>query len=166
MFRKITVLMGTLAVALATVAVAAGQEPGQTSTGSPNIEQKQQRRGVRRHARRGARLGRMRGLRELNLTEAQKQQAQSLIRSNFESNKAVREELMQLMQKRRQGALSETDQARARQLRQQLHESRKNARTQLATLLTEEQKLKLEERRKNRRERRERSGRRGPARPI
>jgi Spy/CpxP family protein refolding chaperone len=105
----------------------------------------------------------MRGLRRLNLTEAQKQQAQSIIRSNFESNKALHEELRQLSVKRRESTLSEADQTRARELRKQLHQSRENARTQLATILTEEQKTQLEERRKNRRERRERSGRRGRA---
>ncbi len=116
--------------------------------------------------RRRARLGTMRGLRALNLTDAQKQQAQSIIRSNFERNQAVREEFLQLVQKRRQGTLSETAQTRAQELRKQLQESRKTVRTQLATLLTDEQKSKLEERRKTRRERRERLGRRGMNRPI
>lgn len=164
MFRKMTVLVGSLAVALTTFVVAAGQEPQAPAAGSPNVQQQQRRRAARRYfLRRRARLGAMRGL---NLTDAQKQQAQSIIRSNFESNKAVREELVQLLQKRRQGTLSEAEQARARELRKQLQESRKNARTQLAGLLTEEQKAKLEERRKNRRERRERFGRRGMNRPI
>lgn len=163
--KKLTVLIGGLALTITSFVVAVGQEPhAPTTTGTPKVQQKQGRRGARRHfARRRARLGAMRGL---NLTDAQKQQAQSIIRLNFESNKAVREELVQLMQKRRQGTLSEAEQARARELRQQLQESRKNARTQLASLLTEEQKAKLEERRKHRRERRERFGRRGLNKPI
>lgn len=164
MLRKMTVLIGSLAVALTTFVVAAGQEPQAPKTGSPTVQQQQRRRAARRHfMRRRARLGAMRGLRSLNLTEAQKQQAQSIIKANFESNKAVRDELVQLMQQRRPGALSEAEQARARELRKQLQESRKNAHSQLASLLTEEQKAKLEERRKNRRER---SGRRGMNRPI
>lgn len=163
--KKLTVLIGGLALTLTSFVVAAGQETqAPATTGTPNVRQQQRRRGVRRHfARRRARMGAMRGL---DLTDAQKQQAQSIIRSNFEGNKAVREELMQLIQKRRQGTLSEAEQARAHELRQQLQESRKNARTQLASLLTEEQKAKLEERRKNRRERRERFGRRGLNKPI
>ena len=114
---------------------------------------------MRRRARAGA-------IRELNLTDAQRQQAQAIRRENFERNRAVREELKQLLQKRQQGTLSETDQARARELRRQLHESRRSTRAQIAGLLTEEQKTKLQEMRKNRRENRERFGRRGQNKPI
>lgn len=167
MLRKMTVLLGSLAVALATFVVAFGQEPQAPTTGSPNVQQQQRRRGARRHSmRRRAQRGAFGALRRLNLTDAQKQQAQSIVKANFESNKAVRDELVQLMQKRREGTLSEAEQARARELRKQLQESRKNVRTQLVTLLTDEQKTKLEETRKNRRERRERLGRRGMNRPI
>lgn len=167
MLRKMTVLLGSLAMALATFVVASGQEPQAQTTGSPNIQQQQRRRGVRRHSmRRRAQRGAFGALRRLNLTDAQKQQAQSIVKANFESNKAVRDELVQLMQKRRAGTLSEAEQARARELRKQLHESRKNVRTQLVTLLTDEQKTKLEETRKNRRERRERFGRHRTNKPI
>jgi len=168
MLRKMAIVIGSLAVMLATLAVAAAQETqAPVANGSPNVQQQQRRRGLKRHAaRRRARLSAARGLRNLNLTDAQKQQARSIMRSNLESNKAVREELRQLMLKRRQGTLSETDQARAQELRKQLQESRKNARTQLATLLTAEQRTQLQEMRKNRRERRERFGRKGPNRPI
>ena len=160
--RKITVLLGSLALALATFVVATGQETQAPATsGSPSTQQKREgRRAGRRHMRRRGQRGGVGALRRLNLTDAQKQQAQSIMKSNFENNRAVREELRQLMQKRRQGTLSEADQARVRELRNQLQESRKNARTQLSTLLTDEQKTKLEELRKNRRERRERFGRR------
>ena len=156
MLRKLSILAASLVVALTSLGVAAAQETqSPASNNKSGVQQPERRRALKRHlARRQARLGGARGLRQLNLTDAQRQQAQSIVRSSFESNKAVREELMQLMQKRREGTLSETDQARARELRQQLHESRKNARTQLATLLTEEQRAKLEERRKQRRERR------------
>ena len=111
--------------------------------------------------------GAFRAMRQLNLSDAQKQQAQSIVRANFESNKAVSDELQQLLQKRREGVtLGEVEQVRARELRKQLHESRKSARTQLSGLLTEEQKTQLEEMRKNRREKRERFGRRGQNKPI
>lgn len=166
MLRKITVLMASLAVALTTFVVAAGQEPQAPTTGTPNVQQQQRRRFGRRHMRRRAQRGAFGALRRLNLTDSQKQQAKSIVKASFESNKAVREELVQLMQKRRQGTLSEAEQARARELRKQLHESRKNVRTQLVTLLTDEQKSKLEETRKNRRERRERFGRHRANKPI
>jgi Spy/CpxP family protein refolding chaperone len=167
MLRKMTVLLGSLALALTTFVVAAGQQAQAPTTGTPSVQQQQRRRAARRHfMRRRAQRGAFGALRRLNLTDAQKQQAQSIIKANFESNKAGREELVQLMQKRRQGTLSEAEQARARELRKQLQESRKNARAQLAGLLTAEQRSQLEEMRKNRRERRERFGRRGMNRPI
>ncbi len=105
-------------------------------------------------------------MRELNLTDAQRQQAQAIRRENFERNRGVREELKQLLQKRQQGTLSDADRSRAMELRKQLQESRRSTRTQIAGLLTEEQKTKLQEMRKNRRENRERLGRREPNKPI
>jgi hypothetical protein len=109
---------------------------------------------------------RARLIRELNLTDAQKQEAQALRWANFERNRVVREELRQMLQKRRQGTLSEADRTRARELRQQLQQSRQNMRGQVARLLTEQQRTRLREIRKNGRENRERFGRRGPNRPI
>ena len=167
MLKKFTVLTGTAALVLTSFALAGAQEQQPGTTAAPG-SQRAQKRGMGRgmKGRRGQR-GAFRAMRQLNLTDAQKQQAQSIVRANFESNKAVREELRQLLQKRREGAtLGEVEQARARELRTQLHESRKNARLQLAGLLTEEQKSQLEERRKNRREKRERFGRRGQNKPI
>jgi len=156
--RRITVLMGVLAIVLTSFAIATAQEPSAPANTTPNVQQTPrgrmaQRRMMRRRAR-GA-------LRSLNLTDAQKEQAQALRRENFERNRAVREELKQLLQKRQEGTLSEADQARARELRRQLRQSHQNMRTQLAGLLTEEQKTKLQDMRKNRRENRGWFGRRG-----
>ena len=100
---------------------------------------------ARRLMRRRARMGVLRGLRQLDLTDQQKQQAHSIIQSNFKNTQAQRQELRQLMQKRRAGTLDPNDQARARELHGQLMEGRKATRTQLAALLTPEQKAKLEE---------------------
>jgi Spy/CpxP family protein refolding chaperone len=160
--KKFAILMGTLSLVLSGFVVALAQQT-QSST-APTVEQRERGRAARRMMMR--RRARMRAVRQLNLTDAQKQQAQALRRENFERNRAVREELRQLLQKRRQGTLNEADQARARELRQQLHQSRQNTRGQIAQLLTEEQRTKLQEMRKNRRENRERFRRRGPNRPI
>ena len=169
MFEKIR-LSGAALIAVLSVsgAVVVAQDQQVPTTGTPQI-QKQNRRdglgrgGKRRHMR-GQRLGRG-GLRGLDLTDQQKEQARAIRRANFESNKAQIEELKQLRQKGREG-LSEADKARAKELHKQLRESRLNARNQMASLLTAEQKTKLEETKKNRRERRERFGRRGMNRPI
>src|SRR5438067_13590926 len=53
-------------------------------------------------------------LRELNLTDDQKQQIQKIKEANFESTKTQRVELRQLMQKRFKGSLTAVEQARAK----------------------------------------------------
>jgi Spy/CpxP family protein refolding chaperone len=168
MLKKLTVLTGTAALVLTSFALAGAQEQIPGTSNTPGVQGPQKRGiGSRRKMGRRARRTAFRALRQLNLTDSQKQQAQSIVRANLESNKAVREELKQILQQRQQGAmLSEADQARARELRQQLHESRRNARAQLGGLLTGEQRTQLEEMRKQRRERRERFGRRGQNKPV
>ena len=168
MFEKIRLSSAALIAVLSVsgaVVVAQDQQP--PTTGTPQIQKQNrrdrlERRGKRRHMR-GQRLGA--GLRGLDLTDQQKEQARTIMRANFESHKAQIEELKQLRQKGREG-LSDADKARAKELHNQLRESRMSARNQLSSLLTAEQKSKLEERMKNRRERRERSGRKGMNRPI
>jgi periplasmic protein CpxP/Spy len=164
--KSLTILAGALSIVLAGFTFVLAQTTPPAPTTTPNIQQRQRNRMERRMMMR--RRGRMRAgaLRQLNLTDEQKQRAQAIRRENFERNRAVREELKQLLEKRQQGTLSETDQARARELRQQLQQSRQNTRTQIAGLLTEEQKTKLQDMRKNRRENRERLRQRGPNRPI
>ena len=105
----------------------------------------------RRMMRRRARIGMFRGLRQLDLTDQQKLQARSIMQANFQSTQAQRQELRQLRQQRRAGTLNANGAARAQELRKQLMESRKSAHTQLAALLTAEQKAKLEEMKKARR---------------
>src|SRR5688500_978500 len=167
MFEKIRLSSAALIAVLSVsgaVVVAQDQQP--PTTGTPQIQKQNRdrmgRRGKQRHMR-GQRLGA--GLRGLDLTDQQREQARAIMRANFESHKAQIEELKQLRQKGREG-LSDADKARAKELHNQLRESRMSARNQLSSLLTTEQKTKLEERMKNRRERRERSGRRGMNRPI
>ncbi len=164
--KRLTIFAGTLSILLAGFVFAIAQQSQTPATTAPNVQQRQRRRMNRRMMMR--RRGRMRAgaIRELNLTDAQKQQAQAIRRENLERNRAVREELKQLLQRRRQGTLNEADQARARELRQQLQESRRSTRAQIAGLLTEQQRTKLQEMRKNRRENRERLGRRGQTKPI
>lgn len=167
--KKITIILGGLAIALATFSVTAFAQESQSTTSAPNAqpprdEKMPRRRMMRRHAR----MRMFGALRQLNLTDAQKQQAHSIVSANAESTKAQRDELAQLRRKFREGTLTDDEKAKAKELRQQLHASRQNARTQLAALLTPEQKTKLDEMIKNRRENRGRFGRRGqiPNKPM
>jgi Spy/CpxP family protein refolding chaperone len=87
----------------------------------------------------------LRVLNQLNLTADQKQQARTIIQTNLQSTKTQRQEMRQLTQQWRQGTLAPEGLARAKELRRQLAESRRGVRTQLAGILTPEQKAKLEE---------------------
>ena len=100
-------------------------------------------------------------LRELNLTDDQKQQIQKITEANFESTKTQREELRQLMQKRFQGTLTAEEQARAKTLHEQMQASMKDTESKIAAILTPEQKAKLEELRKERKANHDGFGRRG-----
>jgi Spy/CpxP family protein refolding chaperone len=163
MFQKIKILGASLVTVLSLSGAVVVAQESQPKTDAPGMQQTRnrgdrlERRRMRRHQRQRA-LG---GLRQLNLTDQQKEQARAIRRSTFESSKTQREELMQLREKRRAGTFSESDKARAQELRRQLNESRQNARTQMAGVLTAEQKTKLDEMIKNRREhRRSERGRR------
>lgn len=112
--------------------------------------------------------GRQRGfaprmMQELNLTDEQKQQVRGVLQQGFESTKAQREELRQLGQKRFQGALSADDQARAKLLHEQMRAAMKENRTKIDSILTTEQKAKLQELKTERQARRAEfgKGRRG-----
>jgi Spy/CpxP family protein refolding chaperone len=158
MLQKIKVIgAGLITILSLSGAIVVAQET-QTGTATPGVQQPGNR-GERFQRRRMRRHERGRALRELNLTDQQKEQARAIRRANFESNKTQREELIQLREKWRAGTLSEADKARAKELRGQLRQSRQNARTQMAGLLTTEQKTRLDEMIKTRRERRGRFGR-------
>lgn len=167
--KKIKVILGGLAIALASCGASVRAQQPPASTTAPSVEQQGEGRMQRRRMmRRGARMRMFGALRQLNLTDAQKQQAQSIIRANTENTKTQRQEMAQLRRKFREGTLTDDEKAKAKELRQQLRASRQNTRTQLAALLTPEQKTRLDEMIKNRRENRGRFGRRGqmPNKPI
>ena len=127
--------------------------------------------GRRRAMRRRGMKGGFGILRQLNLTDAQKQQARTIIQSNRtnKNTNAAREELAKLRSQRREGTLTPEGMARAKELRKQFQESRLGVRNQLAGILTPEQKAKLEEMIKTRRANHEKLGpRRGsmPNKPL
>jgi Spy/CpxP family protein refolding chaperone len=160
MFLRTKFTIASLIVGLATCGSAAlAQQP------QPNNQvgggQQQGPAGMKRRAmRRRAQMGMFRALRQLNLTDQQRQQARTIMQTNFKNTQAQRQELRQLMQQRRAGTLDAAGQARAKELRGQFLEGRKTVRTQLAALLTPEQKAKLEEMIKARRANHGKFGRR------
>ncbi len=171
MLKTTKTMLAGLIFGLVFGAFAFAQQPvPQTQNQTPGAQRRQGfgQMGRRRALRRRGMMGGFRALRQLNLTDAQKQQARTIMQSNFASTKATREELAKLRSQRREGTLTPEQIARAKELRQQLQESRKGVRNQLAGILTPEQKAKLEEMIKTRRANHEKFGprRQMPNKPL
>ncbi|CAN5806684.1 hypothetical protein BH18ACI4_BH18ACI4_26420 [soil metagenome] len=90
-------------------------------------------------------FGKFRGMRELNLTDEQQQKQRVIMQRYLESIKAQREELFKLRERRAQGDFNPEDKARARALRQEIHTSMEGVDTEIASILTPEQRTKLEQ---------------------
>ena len=101
-----------------------------------------------REGRRHGRMGRQRGfaaMRELNLTEEQRQQQRTILQRELGVTKAQREELFTLREKRLAGALTAVDEARIQALRRELRDSMRSIRTEMQSVLSAEQRAKLDE---------------------
>jgi Spy/CpxP family protein refolding chaperone len=147
MFLRTKLSVAGLAVILSAfggVAVAQQTQPS-VQTPATGVQQTGRAGMARRGMQRRARLPMFRVLNQLNLTADQKQQARSIIQTNLQSTKTQRQEMRQLTQQWRQGTLTPEGLAQAKELRGQLAETRKGVRTQLAGILTPDQKAKLEE---------------------
>lgn len=145
--RRILPLLISLTLAFGVIAY--GQQP-QTSAQDRGIrgEGMRQREG-RSHGRMGRSgrhgFGKFRGMRELNLTDEQRQQQRAIVQRHLESVKAQREELFKLREKRVQGNFTAEDEARAKALRQEIHNSMQGVHTEIESILTPEQRTKLEQ---------------------
>lgn len=151
--RKTLMSVGlALGLVIAFGAAAFAQQP---QGGDAQQQRQQGREGRRRGGPGGEGFGMMRGLRELNLTDAQQQQARAIF-DRFNANiKPQREQLMQLREQYKDGNAPADAQERAKALRDQIHESEKAMRTELLGILTPEQRTKLEQVEKERKARRE-----------
>jgi Spy/CpxP family protein refolding chaperone len=129
------------------IATGAGVQAQQPSTQNPTEgpgKMERRGRGFRRGPGPGGNFG-PRVLGQLNLTDDQKKQVHAIVSQTFESNKATREEMRQLGEKRRQGTLSADDEARARILHKEIRAAMGDTETRIAAVLTAEQKAKAQE---------------------
>ncbi len=145
--RRILPLLICLTVAFG--AIAYGQQP-QTPAQDGGVGREGMRhREGRSHERMGPGgregFGKLRGLRELNLTDEQRQQQQAIVQRHLESVKSQREELFKLGEKRSQGNLTPEDGARAKALRQEIGNSMQGAYTESENILTPDQRAKLDQ---------------------
>ncbi|MDQ2937674.1 MAG: Spy/CpxP family protein refolding chaperone [Acidobacteriota bacterium] len=95
--------------------------------------------------RRGPGGGKGHLLRELNLSDQQRQQSRAIMQRRLESTKAQREELFRLREKRTAGTFAPEDEARARALHQEIRSAMEAGRSEMAGILTAEQKMRFEE---------------------
>ncbi len=144
-------LIGVLSLLLAASAIAVAQQP-ETRPDTPKREWEGKRHRRDKLARHG--FKRFSGMRELNLTEEQRQQQRAIVQRHLESIKSQREELFKLREKRIAGTLTADDQARAQALRQEIQSSMLSTRTEIENTLTPEQRAKLEELKAERKARR------------
>jgi len=161
-------MAAALLSAVSITAVAQQPQQGPPTDRGPRAE---------RLGRPGDREGRMRGremgpqmFRGLDLTEAQREQLRAAAQQNREATHTQREELRQLAEKRRQGSLTAAEVARVEALRNQIQASMQSRHATLLSILTAEQKAKLEalreERKEHRKEMRERHREKGEKRPV
>jgi Spy/CpxP family protein refolding chaperone len=161
--------LGGVALTLSLSASAFAQQPTQPQdTPQEGVQGRaaRHRRMGRAHGPRAARRPHaLRGLRRLELTDAQRQQFRSIRESQRQRTHAQREELRQLLQTRRRGGtLNAEQEARASQLRQELRQTGESAHGEMLGVLTPEQRTRLEQQREERKARREE--RRGHRRPM
>lgn len=148
-------LLGILGIILASGVSALAQQP-QTQTPTmtnptsrpDRIERRERSR--ERIGRRALRGGRGHLLREINLTDEQREQGRAIMQRRLESTKAQREELFKLREKRIAGTFAPEDEARAKALHQEIKAAMEAGRTEMAGILTADQKTRLEELKKER----------------
>ena len=110
---------------------------------SERFAERGERRGHRQ--RMGHRGGAGHLMRELNLTDEQRQQSRAIMQRRLAGTKSQREELFALREKRIAGTFTADDEARAKALRQEMRASMEGIHAEMEGILTAEQKTQLEQ---------------------
>jgi protein CpxP len=101
--------------------------------------------------RRGGPEGMLREFRDLNLTDAQKQQIHTILESN-KPDQAAMEQMQTLREARRNGTLTDDQKQQLKTLHQQQAEKMRSIHEQVLNVLTPEQKQQLEQKRQEMRQ--------------
>ena len=153
-------LLGIMGMILACGMVAFAQQPQpQTPTQAPDgtfrrdrMERKERQRGRMGEregfGQRGPGVGHF--MRNLNLSDAQQAQVRAITQRRLEGTRAQREELFKLREKRIAGTFTPEDEAQAKALHQEIRASMEGIQTEVDSILTAEQKTRLEELQKER----------------
>lgn len=86
----------------------------------------------------------MRELKQLNLTDAQKEQARTIFENHRTQNQPQMEEMRGLSMKKRDGVITEQEQTRLSELKTQLKSSGDQLHTSILGILTAEQRTQLD----------------------
>lgn len=162
--RKILtgITSGFAVVALSSIVLA--QDNRTTTTpqdDTQKMERKEGRRGFgkRDGMRRGGGRGfGMHGLRQLSLTDAQKEQIRTIMESKRrpgEANQTQREEIRQIIEAKRGGTMTAEQEARLKAFKDERREARRQTHEQILAILTTEQKAQLEQIKQERKQRRQ-----------
>jgi len=137
------------------------QETTKTDTDTTQKQEKREwrkgkRDGMGKGFRRGGgmRGGLMRGFRDLNLTDAQKQQIKTIMETN-RPDQATMEEMKTLRQAKRDGTLTADQQERMKTLKQQAKDKGQAVHQQVLAVLTPEQLQQLETKKAEMKQKRE-----------
>ncbi len=162
-------IVSTVAAGFAIVsfsAFASAQQDNTTTNQSQDSVQKQERHQRRGFGKRGEdgfgkegrggkhhgeRMG-MRELRELNLTDAQKQQVRDVMQANRQAKPENFQELRQLMQAKRDGTITPEQTEKLKTFKQQMRQDAEQTHRQILAILTAEQRTQLEQLRQQKRE--------------
>lgn len=140
--RKI--LSAVAAFILAMSAIGYSQQATVMQQGNTRLGHESKREGRRRPAKIG-RPGNMGLMRELNLTEAQREQQRAILQRHLGITRAAREELFRLCEKRIAGTFDAEDETQARVLTDEIRSSRESMRSEMQRVLTSEQSARLEQ---------------------
>lgn len=143
MFSR-TSLTAVLGVLLGFNALAVAQQPQGAPPSGEMPHERMRHRDGRGQGKLGG-PGELGLMRELNLTEDQRQQQRAIVKRHLESIKAQREELFRLREKRMDGTFSAEDETRAKALRQEIHNVMQGMGNDIDATLTSEQRTKLEQ---------------------
>lgn len=151
------ILLSTFAIiALGSWAIAQESKPAESSETTVKRERGVGQRGFakeggKRHGKRGGFA--LKGLKKLNLSEAQEIQTKAIFENYKTRFQPVREELKNLVSKKRDGIISLDEEARLKQLKTELRDSSKQMQTEIMNVLTDEQKNQLKQMREEKRQR-------------
>jgi protein CpxP len=156
-------LISAAASSLAAIAFTTFVSAQDTNTSDNSIQKQEmrERRGGRRgFGEKGMRGGKhggdrmmLQGIRQLNLSDAQKEQIRTISQNFKTSTQTQREELRSLAMKRRDGIITADEQARAKEIRTQLKASGEQMRNSVLAILTSEQKAQLNQMKEERKTR-------------